>query len=354
MGFAAAAEAERGKFGSVEDALVVVPRMRSAFGDEGATFDQLFDAHFAHSPVHSEHFRQTPRERAALDYLYADILQLFERKHGRIEEQYWCTQLPAAALRTDGHDPEFWAIVDWQQEDAPFVEQMFALDELELGNRYLKAQEDRKTLRRLIFDAYSSALDGLENRRLRNLTDQKTELDLVKDQVKLAQRFYKSVAQRRAQTETLRGMAVGVSVAVSLVAIGLAFVSVSGIGVPVSSLLLTWALAGTAGAFLSVLIRVAREDFTPNWEASDDELHVTGALRPFVGAALGIGIPVVLISGLQGADVSLPGDSLKSWYFYVGLALLAGVSERWAQDLISKQPSVIGSLGKDQKENQDT
>lgn len=332
---------------TVEDALVVVPDMASAFGDDGATFDQLFEAHYAHRPSKADKLPMTGPEQAALAYLYAEIRRRFEEKHGRIVEEYWCTEFPAAAVVCFGkdNDSEFWAIVNWKQDDATFVEQMFDLDDIDLGTCFLaKADECRRT-HRLIFDAYSSALDALETRRAEHLKEQAQELELVKKQVELARKFFRAAGQRYAQAETLRGLVATLIVVLSIAAVVGTFFWAIGVGsTSTPARLLSWAVAGAIGACLSVIVRIARDEYTPNWEASKEELQVAGAIRPLVGVILGAAVPVLVISGLQAiaTDVKDAND-LKTQFVFLGLALAAGFSERWAQDLISKQPSVLGS-----------
>lgn len=335
--------------GSVDEALAIVPEFRQAFENSGPTFDQLFGAHYGFRPVSSKHLERTPQELAALAYLYPEIRRLFELRHGRIIEEYWCTTLPAAAVRTEL--PDFFAIVDWQQEDAAFVDLAFTLDEVVVGtNSYLLRKKDvptRTTCFHVVFDAYSSVLDALENRRLRNLTSQTEELRLVKEQVATARAFYKNAGQRLALTESLIGMSASFLILAAVVGVVGTFLWIVKTdlvaGIPLGPTI-TWASAGALGAFVSVLARIARDDFTPTWEASQAELRAIGAIRPVLGAVLGAAIPIFVISGLTAATgVDTVGDTLKVRYLYLALAFGAGFSERWAQDLISKQPSALAS-----------
>jgi len=51
-----------------------------------------------------------------------------------------------------------------------------------------------------------------------------------------------------------------------------------------------------------------------------------------------------VISGLAALTTQInDADDVKTRFVYLSLALAAGFSERWAQDLIAKQPSVLGS-----------
>ena len=335
-------------FDNVESALLVVPDMAGAFDKDGATFDQLFEARYGRWPAESKHLQKTELENAALAFLYPKIRSNFQEHRGRIQEEYWCRSFPAAAVRTvqDGTGAsDFFAIVDWKQEDAKFVEQIFKLDEIEVGTRFLPEGTERRRAGRLIFDAYSCALDALESRRQEQVTDQKAELELVKDRVEKTRKFFESAAKRYAQAESVRGLVATIIVILSLAAVAGTFfwaIGVSPAATPAR--LLSWAVAGAIGACLSVIVRIARDDYTPNWEASKSELQVAGAIRPLIGAVLGAAIPVLVISGLAALTTQInDSDDVKTRFVYLSLALAAGFSERWAQDLIAKQPSVLGT-----------
>jgi len=336
-------------FRSPEEALQFAPDLRYSIENRTATFDDLFYARYGYRPVESDATDGPahPLELAARRFLYPYVRGLFQAAHGPIQEEYWCEEVEGAAVLTDAglhQRPQFRAIVDWQQEDGPFVEQIIALDELEVATRYVANPDDNRTCQNLIFDAYSSALDALDNRRVHQLTDQTAELALVKRQVALAQKFYKAVAQRHGQDEALRGIALGFWALLWLIAVVGTFMKITGIetvGVPLGPLL-GWAFVGAVGAFISVLARVGREEFTPNWEATQGELWMTGAFRPIVGAVLGAAVPVFFLGGITAAGAA-PTDGATSRFFYTALAFAAGFSERWAQDLIAKQPSALGS-----------
>lgn len=335
-------------------ALLAVPDLNRAFASRVATFDELFWARYARQPIDSKHLTYTHEEREALSELYPQIRDMFEARHGRIEEEYWCTSVPAGLVRTlKGHGPqqdaECCAIVDWKQCDADLVAPMLELDELEIGMEFLHPGLSRRQAQHLIFDAYSSALDALETRHTDGLKDQTAEIKLIERQVALARQYFRAAAQRRARAESLRGLAVGIVVVLSMSA--LAATSFWVLGVDPSSLpgrLLAWATAGAVGACLSVLVRVADNDFSPNWEATDPELWRDGASRPVVGAIFGAVIPMFVISGLAAlaTDLKDAGD-VKTQLAYLSLGFGAGFSERWARDLIAKQPSVLAAKGAD-------
>jgi hypothetical protein len=342
--------AEQSTFASTEDALEVVPWLRDAFEGKRMKFDYLFYARYAQRPPPSDRPVESPKEAAALAYLHWPIRRLFESTYGLIQQEFWCSELRAAAVVTlvnpqTETGARFHQIVNWEQADAPFVDQMNTLDELELATRYLPDGITRTLSVGLIFSAYSSALDAIDRRRAQSLPDQAVELKLVVEQVDQARRFFQAAGKRHAQGEYMRGMALGLLAVLALVCLGAVILWIRGAGTDaIPSRLLIWGLAGAVGAPLSVLIRITREDFSLNWEASRGEIWTAGAIRPVVGAVLGAAVPMFVIGGLAAITTNITDtNDLRAQFLYLSLALGAGFSERWAPDLIAKQPAILGS-----------
>ena len=289
-------------------------------------------------------------ETAALAFLHWPIRRLFEDTYGLIQQEFWCSELRAAAVVTlmspqTETGARFHQIVNWEQADAPFVDQITSLDELDLATRYLPDGITRTLSIGLIFAAYSSALDAMDRRRAQSLTDQAVELGLVVQQVEQARKFFQAAGKRHAQGEYMRGMALGFLAVLALVCLTGVVLSIRGAATDaIPSRLVMWCLAGAIGAPLSVLIRITREDLSLNWEASRGEIWTAGAIRPAVGAVLGAAVPMFVIGGLAAITTNITdSNDLRGQFFYLSLALGAGFSERWAPDLIAKQPAVLGS-----------
>ncbi len=336
--------AELGATSEQDAAVAVLPSLQSATETGFATFDQLWECYYGREPAKNQHWETSKVERAAYTYLYPTIRRAFEKRNGRIIQDYWATQLSAGAVRTERDDKrsDFHAIVDWGQDDAPFVEQLIALDELEVAARGLRHDSDEKTCMELIFSAYSSGIDALESRRSNHPRDQKKELELVTKQVQAAKRYYDAAADRVAYGDYTVGMAFGLA-AITALAMGLGIVRWSGgldrFGVSLD-LLIAGAFAGAVGGTISVLARMTKGSFTLTPEASRISLRWMGAIRPFVGATFGAVVPLLSLSGI--VSLGAPTDELKARYFYLGVAFIAGFSERWAPDLLSKQEQTLG------------
>jgi hypothetical protein len=93
-------------------------------------------------------------------------------------------------------------------------------------------------------------------------------------------------------------------------------------------------IAAALGAFVSVLSRMTRGQLVLSYESGKTMMRLLGAIRPLLGALFGAAVFVLLESQMLG--ISPPQH--PSEYYYVGIAFLAGFSERFAQDMIAKAP----------------
>ncbi|MEA5464880.1 hypothetical protein [Leptothoe sp. PORK10 BA2] len=101
------------------------------------------------------------------------------------------------------------------------------------------------------------------------------------------------------------------------------------------AILASVALAGALGGITSTLTRIREyrnEDYT------DTVLPIyIGLIRPFVGAAFGVLLYVLLSSQLLPLQVGDDSDdTLKKWYGFIAIAFVAGFSERLVKDMISQ------------------
>lgn len=88
--------------------------------------------------------------------------------------------------------------------------------------------------------------------------------------------------------------------------------------------------AGAVGATVSVLMRMSRKDgFIIDHELGAAGVRRLGAVRPLIGAALGVVVSLLVQTTL----VPIEEDSLTI-EFYVVVAFLAGFSERWTKAML--------------------
>ncbi len=143
-----------------------------------------------------------------------------------------------------------------------------------------------------------------------------------------AEALFDAAAQRQAQLSYTKGMLLGAT-AIGLVslAIGVAFYLTDTPAADGVAL-----LAGALGALVSVLQRMTSGSLRLDAHAGNGMLFRFGALRPVIGAILGMAVFAFLAGGLLPAISSAPDEELA---FFAAVAFLAGFNERFAQDVIA-------------------
>jgi len=116
-------------------------------------------------------------------------------------------------------------------------------------------------------------------------------------------------------------------------------------GVDVNSVSVSLA-AGALGALLSVLARTTSAQFSKSlevhYQVGTKLIFCVGAFRPLVGALLGFAVYMVINSGLL--PLKIPQGTQAGSYFAT-IALLAGFSERLAQDALVQTGRRMFRLG---------
>jgi hypothetical protein len=158
-------------------------------------------------------------------------------------------------------------------------------------------------------------------------------LALIREELDKATEFINQAAQRAAQLLYFRGMLVGASAIYALGLVGvLGLVLIHGEQSAYSTLL-GCVVAGCTGAVVSVMTRMTRGTLILDYTMKSLLLRVA-VFRPVVGAIFGVVVFMLLSGGLVGV-VDIPEDPTTAFYFFLGLAFIAGFSERFAQDMLS-------------------
>jgi hypothetical protein len=314
---------------SLDEALQLFPQLASAVTTNAASFDQLFEAHYARY----ERFMPDPRRRSAAALLYPMVRAGFEAARGRIDSEYWCGQLRGGVVLTEERNLEI--IYNWEQEDAPVVQILNECDHITVEVRRLGRDEDLLRLLELVYVVYTIGLDALDNRRLRPGVDNKGELDLMRGELEYVKRYHERAAERVAQLLYFRGMLLGLVALVAAVAAVLGGVSLMGISASAAPLALLIASlgAGGVGGLVSVMSRMTFGGLKLNPQSATASLVLLGAFRPVVGAVFAAAVHVLVLGGL--IPIAVPSDPPRAAYFVLGLGFIAGFSERWAQDMLA-------------------
>ena len=85
---------------------------------------------------------------------------------------------------------------------------------------------------------------------------------------------------------------------------------------------------------MSVMTRMTRDQLSLNYESGKATIRLLGVIRPLLGALFGAALYLLLAGDLL--KLGAPTQPTKLIYFYTGIAFIAGFSERWAQDVVTR------------------
>jgi len=201
----------------------------------------------------------------------------------------------------------------------------------------------RKICMRMIFGIVVALLGVLDvpqsERRQRPFSSNLTAVESLEAELEQARRYYDRSAQRQAQFEYFVGMVAGLI----LLVVGLIVIGLIARAPLLNEPLLATPLAGGAGAVVSVMMRMTRDQLTLNYESGLPTIRLLGVIRPLLGALFG-GAIYLLLAGELISITGAPKDATKLLYFYTGIAFLAGFSERWAQDVVTGKSGGSGAV----------
>lgn len=168
-----------------------------------------------------------------------------------------------------------------------------------------------------------------------------TRYPALKQSVADARALVDELGQRQAEGRYLVGAVLGflLTLAFALpLAITLGRIAFDG-GLSLQTLL-GCMVAGAASAILSVLLRTGRGNLRVRWRVGRSMTMLLGTFRPLVGAISGGIAYLVLQTQLVG------GLNAKSDAFYWGVGVLAGFSERFVPDMLTRSADTLQSQPK--------
>lgn len=192
----------------------------------------------------------------------------------------------------------------------------------------------RKVCLRMLMGVVTSLLGSLDERKANggpSIGADPQEIAWLNGVLDDARGYYERSAHRQAQIEYFFGMGLGTLLLGGLFA---SMALIWGAHFDTEPLLYTSIAAGL-GAFVSVLARMTRGQLVLTYESGRTIMRLLGGIRPLLGALFGAAIYVLLASGMLTVT---PPESGNEAYYYLGIAFLAGFSERFAQDMIAKAP----------------
>jgi hypothetical protein len=287
----------------------------------------------------------------AADAAYRNRLKLFEKEHGRIVRAYWCTYELSGVAITEEHIHRRWwqlnrserrerlhSATDWATRDSPeLAHQLHRIDNLSVRSDEILRGSAENIAMQLLACATSHVLSYVD--REEGPPNDPATIRKIIDRSNAELAAIRQHYQRAGENATRIVYAGGVLRGAILLAFltGVAGPVLRAAGAFHQNAETTWTIlatiaAGGLGAAVSVLLRMAKGNFSQDYELGRKINRRLAMARPFVGAAFAVMIFLLLESGL----VDIGGLSTKNQtiYFYAAVGFLAGFSERWARVVI--------------------
>ena len=306
------------------------------------TFPELVWAHhLREGELHNEH---VDAYAGPADERYRAFRDEFERRHGRIVDEYWCSDEASAVvvtlkpafvpLRWLGKDPSarIYAATNWKTRDLPVTvaELVHDCDALATRAREVLRGTSQLLVIQRLFSVTAYLLGTFDGNDLSEKAS-KPILDAAAEEVAELRDEYVTAATRSAQIVYFWGMLLGL---VWLGVLGLLALPVlAGLGIEKWALESFYgcAVAGALGAMVSVVARMNASSFRVEYDVGRPTLRRLGAFRPFVGAVFGVVIYLALESHVMHIEV---GAGKQQFPFFAVWAFIAGFSERFVRDTL--------------------
>lgn len=173
-------------------------------------------------------------------------------------------------------------------------------------------------------------------------------LGAVRAEWYLARQRTAVLVQRQARFEYLGGVLVGLAVALILFSGLGALAAVYWPDQIAAPAFLAATLAGSVGALVSVVQRMASGDLVLDYTAAKSQKRLIGAARPLVGGIFAAVVHFALLGGLltmQGT-VSNAQDTPATFAFFALTGFAAGFSERFATDILERAGASLATQDK--------
>jgi hypothetical protein len=281
------------------------------------------------------------RERLTeLDREYHETRRAFERAHGRIVSEFWCSRVPSAVCLTSicgyrGAMLTFHRVSDWATEGRPeLAAPLHRCDELATRAAQVLSGVRERICLQLVMASASHLLSLADSS-----VDQKqvaTALEQERKSIDEAEAYYHEAATGQAQVVYFSGMAVSLVLIASFALLGGFLLPLPGIddrefyGV---------FGAGAVGAVLSVMQRINSGRFELEYDVGRAYVRFLGALRPVIGAVFGLALYFAITSRILKLFELPAAGTTSRLYALLVIAFLAGFSERWAQDTLTSLAS---------------
>ena len=335
---------EQATDGAVRDGISTRAESGSVF------FPELVRAHYAWEKTGCVDGREADR--------YRDALTAFQADEGEMLHVYWATKRPSAVALTlkqrsrlarmfSDHDESIrlHRVTDWLARESKVADLLHHCDTLAIKvSEVLRGTSERIAMQ-WIYAVESHLLGFIERTGGRaDERQMKQALDSQKDELIEIERYYARAATKAARIVYFWGMVAGAAVSAALgTALAVALWASGEFDKPQTVTTQTFFLcfvAGTMGAFISVLMRMSSNSFRVDYEVGRSTIRRLGSFRPFIGAIFGVVLFFVVESGLLSIDLAAKSES-ERFFYYGSLAFLAGFNERFTNVILGKAEQTI-------------
>jgi hypothetical protein len=275
---------------------------------------------------------------------YEEIRDRFEAEHGKIVDDYWCTQHAAGVALCC--KPSRWGRLQWSLHrgmgNLAAAHPEYSTLLLHAAREAVRASNvlSGMTQRIAVSNLFALSRDLIVSLASKNVQPQdpaayRRDLDDIAD-------YAKQAGGRQAQVIYLKGMMSGLSAALlviaPLLALALPDLAVPGLDV---KLFVGCLVAGSFGATMSVIIRMSGGKFEVNHEIGREYVRNLGFARPYIGAIFAVLLYFAFHGGLL-HQINVPKSPGGEFAFFVAAGFLIGFSERFAKDIIRTAESAAG------------
>jgi len=317
-----------------------VPDLASPFRRSSASFSHVALAYlFGRDGRDPDGEAIPPGEKQLCREQFPALLEAYETRHGQICKSFFAQHAFVAAAFTEKDELE----IVWSRQESvkspAEVRLLSRCDELSYAAYHRLHQYDRRHCQQMIFSVVMELLRRIDRQQQEPAGEVRAEqLDELSARLDGAEDFMLRSAKRRTQSHYLKGMMAGTGAVLAGVGLLGGLLSALGLAGSENADAVLALSAGALGALISVLMRMTGGQFSMNLPVLDSEMQKTdvnliAAARPLIGAVSGVIAYALVRSSLVPIDSPSSEDPTFLW---MGIAFLAGFSERLAQDMFAR------------------
>lgn len=292
-----------------------------------------------------------PERRAEALLLEGALRDQFVRHHGQIQSAYFCSEITGGAALTELRPPgragatrtlhtvlnsPVAALVQLEADCGGLAEQAGAAFTAPAEVTQLRACTDLAyaAVSRVMFtaDLWARAT-STESERIAAAAGAVTEYEA-------ARRRIGAVIQRQARFVYFEGALLGAAATLLACALLGLVAAHNWTAVLNTPALVAAGVFGVLGAVTSVVQRMSNGSLLLDFSARRGQLLQLGALRPVIGAVLGIVVQFALVSGFVAAGPR-DGAGTAAFAFFALVGFTAGFSERFATDMLERAGKIV-------------